>query len=138
MMRHVDAVKPAVVVVDPISSLLTGSETVAVQAMLIRLVDYMKTQQITLLMTSLVDAHAALPGTETSISSIVDGWIALRDVEREGERKRMLYVLKVRGVGHSRQARELDFGRAGIRLLAPARAGASARPRRAGSKRARK
>ena len=48
------------------------------------------------------------------------------------------YVLKVRGVGHSRQARELDFGRAGIRLLAPARAGASARPRRAGSKRARK
>ncbi|HZR71196.1 MAG TPA: circadian clock protein KaiC [Burkholderiales bacterium] len=138
MMRQVDAVKPAVVVVDPISSLLTGSETVAVQAMLIRLVDHMKTQQITLLMTSLVDAHAALPGTETSISSIVDGWIALRDVETEGERKRMLYVLKVRGVGHSRHARELDFGDGGIRLLDTARAGVSAPPRRAGSKRARK
>jgi circadian clock protein KaiC len=137
MIRQVDAIKPAVVVVDPVSSLLTGTEKIPVQAMLIRLIDHMKTKQITLLMTSLMDAADEAPGTEMSISSIVDSWIVLRDVETAGERRRMLYVLKARGMRHSRQSRELDFSDAGIKLVDAARAGASAR-RRAGGRRARK
>jgi circadian clock protein KaiC len=121
MMRQMDEIKPTVVIVDPISSLLMGSDSVAVQAMLIRLVDHAKTQQATLLLTSLLDnADTVAPGTEMAISSIVDTWMVVRDLETGGERERMLYVLKSRGMAHSRRVQALELSDSGIKVGTPA------------------
>ncbi|HEY6864338.1 MAG TPA: circadian clock protein KaiC [Burkholderiales bacterium] len=116
MIRQIDALRPSVIVVDPVSSLLTGSEALSVQAMLIRLVDYVKSQGITMVMTSLLDEGMAA-GTETAVSSIVDTWIVLRDVETHRDRQRLLYVLKARGIGHSRRIHEIHMSHKGIEVL---------------------
>jgi len=128
MMRQIDAVKPDVTVIDPISSLLTASAAPDVHAMLIRLIDHLKMQDITVVMTSLLNETSA-PATEMGISSIVDTWIDVRDAAVGKDRRRELYVIKSRGMKHSRQVRELTLSDAGINLtdLAPL-AGSSMRP----------
>jgi circadian clock protein KaiC len=128
MMRQIDAVKPDVTFIDPISSLLTASAAPDVQAMLIRLIDHLKVQDITVVMTSLLNETSAA-ATEMGISSIVDTWIDVRDAAVGKDRRRELYVVKSRGMKHSRQVRELILGDAGIDLadLAPP-AASSMRP----------
>jgi circadian clock protein KaiC len=86
--------------------------------MLLRLIDYLKLRQITALMTSLNSAgDAALEQTDLGISSLIDSWILLRDIELGGERNRGLYVLKSRGMAHSNQIREFLLTDHGIKLL---------------------
>jgi circadian clock protein KaiC len=122
MMRQIESFAPDVIVVDPISSLLTGSVGPDVQAMLIRLIDYLKTQQITALLTSLAEgAPGTADATEIGISSIVDTWIVLRDVERAQERGRSMHIRKSRGMKHSREIRELQLSDRGISMLDPVR-----------------
>src|SRR5207302_8837882 len=88
------------------------------QAMLLRLVDALKDRQITALFTNLSSAgEASLEQTDLGISSIVDTWILLRDIELGGERNRGLYVLKSRGMAHSNQIREFLLTDRGIELL---------------------
>jgi circadian clock protein KaiC len=110
--------QPEVVVVDPISNLLSVSDERNVQSMFTRLIDYLKSQQITGLMTNL--AH---PGgeeqTKAGISSLMDTWILLQLLEANGERNRGLYVLKSRGMAHSNQIREFILSRNGVTLIEP-------------------
>ena len=108
---------PAVVIVDPISNLITISSAAESQAMLIRLIDFLKTRQITLLAISLTSGGQALEQTEVGVSSLVDTWILMRDIENGGERNRSLYILKSRGMAHSNQLREFVLSKGGIRLL---------------------
>ena len=91
--------------------------------MLMRLVDFMKAKGITALLTSLTRGGTHLEATEEQISSLIDTWILLRDVEQSGERNRCLYILKSRGMAHSNQLREFVITDKGIRLL-PAYIGA--------------
>jgi circadian clock protein KaiC len=74
--------------------------------MLLRLIDYLKEQQITALLTTLTSDAGAQEQTEVEISSLVDTWLMLRDIETGGERNRGLYILKARGIAHSNQIRE--------------------------------
>jgi circadian clock protein KaiC len=74
--------------------------------MLLRLVDYLKEKQITALMTTLTSGSDAPEQTEVNISSLVDTWLLLRDIESGGERNRGIYILKARGIAHSNQIRE--------------------------------
>ncbi|HSQ04958.1 MAG TPA: circadian clock protein KaiC, partial [Burkholderiales bacterium] len=109
MIRRIDRFRPDIVVVDPITSLLTSSSAPDVQAMLIRLVDHLKEHQITSLFTSLTDAvfgSGRLDATEIGISSIVDTWLILRDIELERQRTRGMHILKSRGMKHSQEVRE--------------------------------
>jgi circadian clock protein KaiC len=117
MHRLIETKKPRVVVVDPISNLITVGTSVEVRAMLARLIDFMKTKQITALFTSLTvdDLHAE--GTDVGISSFMDTWLVLRNIEINGERTRSLNVVKSRGMPHSNQVREFIFTRDGLRLL---------------------
>ena len=85
--------------------------------MLLRLVDYLKQQQITALMTTLTTGSEAREHTAASISSLVDTWLLLRDIETQGERNRGLYVLKSRGMAHSNQIREFLITSNGVRLV---------------------
>lgn len=116
MHKMIDAMKPRVVVVDPISNLITVGTTVEVRAMLARLIDFMKVRHITALFTSLTDDDQP-ETTDIGISSFMDTWLVLRNVERNGERTRTLNVLKSRGMSHSNQVREFVFSKNGLKLM---------------------
>jgi len=112
----VDRWHPEVVVMDPITGLTSIGESDEVKAMLMRVVDFLKSRNITTLFTSLTEGGAAIERTEVSISSLMDTWILLRMVESAGERNRILYVLKSRGMAHSNQMREFMLTDQGIKL----------------------
>jgi circadian clock protein KaiC len=112
----VDQFNPDVVIVDPITNLISTSAG-EVYAMLMRLLDFLKNRQITAMFTNLTGNHDVEEQTESGISSLTDTWILTRDLELNGERNRCLYVLKSRGMAHSNQIREFLFSSAGVRLL---------------------
>ena len=112
----VEEFKPQVVVVDPITNLISANAR-EVQAMLMRLLDFLKDRQVTAMFTTLTANRGAEEQTEVGISSLTDTWILLRDLEFNGERNRCLYVLKSRGMAHSNQIREFVLSRKGVRLL---------------------
>jgi circadian clock protein KaiC len=117
MLRMIGDFRPHVVVVDPISNMLAAGTADEAQAMLLRLVDSLKHQQITALFTNLTSAgDASLERTDLGVSSIVDTWLLLRDIELGGERNRGMYVLKSRGMAHSNQIREFLLTDRGIEL----------------------
>ena len=108
--------RPQVVVVDPITNLIDAGSEREANAMLVRLVDFLKAQQITAFLVSLTSGGTNLEKTDVYISSLVDTWILLRDIELNGERNRGLYVLKSRGMAHSNQIREFIITGRGIEL----------------------
>jgi circadian clock protein KaiC len=108
---------PEVVIIDPVSNLMVGNAH-EVNSMLMRLMDFLKTRQITAMFTSLTEgSRKEFEQTEVGISSLIDTWILVRDLELNGERNRCVYVLKSRGMAHSNQVREFVMSRKGIRLL---------------------
>jgi circadian clock protein KaiC len=108
---------PDVVIVDPVSNLMVGNLH-EVNSMLMRLIDFLKTRRITAMFTSLTaGSQNTLEQTNVGISSLIDTWIILRDVELNGERNRCIYVLKSRGMAHSNQLREFVMSNGGIRFL---------------------
>jgi len=116
----VKAFRPAVVVVDPISNLTLEHSETDVMPTLMRLIDFLKQQQITSLFTSLTTGGSAANAAEDSqvgVSSLMDTWLLLRNVEFNGERNRMIFVLKSRGMAHSNQVREFVLSNAGIDLV---------------------
>ena len=116
MLKVIEEIKPQVVVVDPVSSFMgAGTETDA-HAMLMRLIDLLKTRQITALLTSLTAGGHLVEQTEVGISSLIDTWVLVRNLEQAGERTRTLSIIKSRGMNHSNQARELILTDAGVDL----------------------
>jgi circadian clock protein KaiC len=120
VMMHdtVKAFQPTVVVVDPISSLKLDRNEAEIKPTLMRLIDFLKQQQITTLFTSLTaDGGATLEDSQVGVSSLMDTWLLLRNVEYNGERNRTLYLLKSRGMAHSNQVREFVLSDNGIDLV---------------------
>jgi circadian clock protein KaiC len=115
--KHITDFKPHVVVVDPITNLLMVSTPNEVRSMLTRLVDFLKTQGVTAMFTSLTEAGGSLEASEADISSLMDTWLLLKAIEVGGERNRALYVLKSRGMEHSNQIREFLLTNHGLRML---------------------
>ncbi len=116
MHRAVDEFQPSIVVLDPISNLVAAALESEVKAMLSRLIDYLKMQQVTALCTDLTATVGSLERTEIGISSLMDTWLLLQALEASGERNRRLYLLKSRGMAHSNQVREFLLTHAGIQL----------------------
>jgi circadian clock protein KaiC len=116
--KEIEDFSPDVVVVDPISNLVTAASIMEVKAMLTRLIDYLKGEQITALCTDLTTAgEGGLEQTEVGVSSLMDTWLLLKAIEEKGERNRGLYILKSRGMSHSNQIREFILSDQGIQLL---------------------
>ena len=115
MHKAIAELKPAAVIVDPISSFMSAGSAQQVKAMLVRLFDWLKTQQITGLVTSLTTPMSR-EETDVGISSLIDTWIEVRDLEVGGERNRTLYLIKSRGMRHSKQVRELVIQDDGVSL----------------------
>jgi circadian clock protein KaiC len=115
MHRDVEAFKPDVVVVDPLSA-FRGPRN-EVHATLLRMVDLLKSKGITALFTSLRSGGSLLEGTDDGLSSLMDTWIKLTNVEENGERNRTLCVVKSRGSNHSNQVREYRLTNTGVELV---------------------
>ncbi len=109
--------QPTVIVVDPISNLSFERNEAEVKPTLMRLIDFLKQQQITTLFTSLTAGGATPEDSQVGVSSLMDTWLLLRNVEFNGERNRTIYVLKSRGMAHSNQVREFILSDAGIDLV---------------------
>jgi circadian clock protein KaiC len=116
MQKLIKKMGPAVVVVDPITRFVSVSGIYGVKSMLTRLVDFLKVQQITSMFTSLTFGGSREERTEEGISSLMDTWLVLWDGERNGQPTRGLYVVKSRGMAHSRSLRELVVSEKGIDL----------------------
>lgn len=115
MNRDIEQFKPDILIVDPISA-FRGPST-EIHATLVRLADICKTRGITALFTSLSAAGDQMTESERSVSSLMDTWISLEDLEANGERNRVLYLLKSRGMNHSKQLREYRLTDSGIQLI---------------------
>ena len=87
------------------------------KGMVTRLIDYLKAGQVTTLFTSLTEGGHALQQSEAAMSSLMDSWLLLQDYEGNGERNRVLYVLKARGMAHSNQIREFLISDRGVDLV---------------------
>jgi circadian clock protein KaiC len=116
MHKAVNSFKPQVVVVDPLNSFTAGSNQIEVKSMLMRLVDFLKTGQVTGFFTILTSGSRSLEHTDIAISSLIDTWLLVRDIEISGERNRGLYILKSRGMAHSNQIREFLITDHGVEL----------------------
>jgi circadian clock protein KaiC len=115
MNRDIEQFKPAVIVVDPISA-FRGPPT-EIHATLVRLADICKSHGITALFTSLSVAGDLMDQNERGVSSLMDTWISLKDADANGERNRVLYLLKSRGMAHSNQLREYRLTNDGIQMV---------------------
>jgi len=116
MYKQVRDFAPRVVVIDPITNFLSVGNQEEVKAMLMRLIDFFKAQQITTLFTSLTHGFD-LETTDVAVSSLMDTWLLLREIEVNGERNRLLNVIKARGMAHSNQVRELLLTGEGVQLV---------------------
>jgi len=115
--KMVDQFKPRVVVLDPITNLITGDGDREIQSMLMRLIDFLKANRITAVFTSLTVSGKHAEQSEVGISSLIDTWIVLRELEENGERNRGLYVVKSRGMAHSNQIRQFLLTDQGANLV---------------------
>lgn len=115
--KIIDNFRPHVVVFDQISSFVgLGSESEA-KSVLVRLADFLKMKGITAMFTELRSSNEALQ--ESIISSIVDTWIRLEDVESNGEKNRLIRIVKSRGMAHSNQLREFELRNEGVEIIDP-------------------
>ncbi len=117
MYRDIEQFKPSAVIVDPISA-FRGVQS-EIHATLLRLADICKERGITAIFTSLSLATDHASEADRGVSSLMDTWISLTNVEASGERNRVLYVLKSRGMNHSNQMREYLLTDHGIKLIEP-------------------
>lgn len=117
--KQVEEYRPHAVVIDPISNLVAAGSQIEAQAMLVRLIDFLKSRGITALYTSLSSGDRSDEATDVGVSSLTDTWILVRQVEINGERNRTLFILKSRGMSHSNQVREFLLTDEGIALREP-------------------
>ena len=117
MHKSIKKYKPDVVILDPITNLVTIGSVSEVKAMLIRLIDFLQEEQITVMFTALTLNSVVSEQTDEGVSSLVDAWLMVRDIEFNGERNRGLYIMKSRGMKHSNQVREFVITDNGIDLV---------------------
>ena len=115
MHRDIDRFAPSLVVIDPLSAL--RGPAVELQATMLRMVDMLKSRGITALFTSLREDGELDANSSIGVSSLMDAWIRLLNIEANGERTRTLYVIKARGMRHSNQVREFVMSGDGIALI---------------------
>jgi circadian clock protein KaiC len=115
MTKLVTEFKPHIVVMDPITNLISVGFQADVKSMLTRFVDFLKAKQVTSLFTSLT-SPGNLEQTDVGVSSLMDTWIVLKDIEGQGERNRGLTIVKSRGMVHSNQFREFKLTGSGLML----------------------
>jgi circadian clock protein KaiC len=117
MYKLIKKFKPTAVVLDPITNLVTVGSVSEVKSMLVRLIDFLQEEQITVMFTALSLNNIVSEQTDEGVSSLVDAWVLVRDIEFNGERNRGMYIMKSRGMKHSNQVREFIITDKGLDLV---------------------
>ncbi len=112
----VNSFHPSVVIVDPITNLMVVGEPEEVKSTLTRMIDFLKNEGVTALFTNLTRRGGPVEQTEAGVSSLMDTWLLLRNVEMSAERNRLMFILKSPGMAHSNQVREFVLTNQGIQL----------------------
>ena len=115
--KKIKKFKPRAVILDPITNLITVGSVSEVKSMLIRLIDFLQEEQITVMFTALTLNTIVTEQTDEGVSSLVDAWLLVRDIESNGERNRGMYIMKSRGMKHSNQVREFVITDKGLDLV---------------------
>ena len=114
MNKQITQFRPSVAIVDPVTNLIATGTSKEVESTLTRLIDFLKAHRATLFLTSLTHGNPNLEQSEVGMSSSMDTWILLRDIESNGERNRGIYILKSRGMANSNQIREFRLTSNGV------------------------
>lgn len=114
--KRVNEFEPQVVIIDPMTNFTSLGSNSEVKALLVRLIDFFKTRQITALFTSLTSSGTYVESAEVGVASLMDTWLLLRDTENGAEHNRLLHLLKSRGMAHSNQVREFVLTSRGVEL----------------------
>jgi circadian clock protein KaiC len=117
MHKVIASTRPDVIIIDPISNLVTVGTPNEVKSMLVRLVDFIKNTGITSMFTDLILGGDFSERSDVGISSLMDTWLLVKTIENNGERNRGIYVLKARGIAHSNQIREFLLTSRGIDII---------------------
>jgi len=117
MYKIIKKFKPSTVILDPITNLVTVGNVSEVKSMLIRLIDFLQEEQVTVMFTALSLNTIVNEQTDEGVSSLVDAWLLVRDIEFNGERNRGMYIMKSRGMKHSNQVREFIITDKGLDLV---------------------
>jgi circadian clock protein KaiC len=117
MHKKIKKFKPKTVILDPITNLVSVASVSEVKSMLMRLIDFLQSEQITVLFTALTLNTIVNEQTDEGVSSLVDAWLLVRDIEANGERNRGMYIMKSRGMKHSNQVREFVITDKGLDLV---------------------
>ena len=115
----IEKINPAIIILDPITNLMTEGPNSDIREMLTRFIDFLKTKQITVMLTAAITLGtiSRVPSDE-GISSMVDTWIMIEDIDLDTERKKIIYVMKSRGMNHSKEIKYFTMSSDGI-LLKP-------------------
>ncbi len=112
--KLVEEFEPDVIIIDPISNFLQAGSLNETHMMLMRLIDFLKGRELTTFMTNLTSGGGPYEQTDAGISSLIDTWLLIRDIEADGTRDRGFYVLKSRGMAHSRRIHAMSLSASGI------------------------
>jgi circadian clock protein KaiC len=112
--KLVDEFQPQVIIIDPISNFLQAGSLSETQMMLMRLVDFLKARELTTCMTNLISGGIQLEQKDEGISSLIDTWLLIRDIEEDGARRRGFFVLKSRGMAHSDRIHAMSLSAKGV------------------------
>jgi len=115
MYKLVKKFQPTTVILDPITNLVSIGLSSEVNSMLLRLIDLLQTEGITIMMTAL--NSQGFEHVDQVVSSLMDTWLLLKDIEANGERNRAMYIMKSRGMSHSNQVREFVINSKGLHLI---------------------
>jgi circadian clock protein KaiC len=116
IIKTIKKFKPSTVILDPITNLISVGTVSELKSMLIRVIDFLQQEQVNVMFTALTLNNAADQADE-GVSSLVDTWLRVRDIEFNGERNRGMYIMKSRGMAHSNQVREFVISDEGIELV---------------------
>jgi circadian clock protein KaiC len=114
--KLVEDYQPDVLVFDPVTNFRTMGGQAEVKAMLTRVIDFVKQKGLTALFTNLTPGGASDEQSEADVSSLMDTWLMLRSVEMDGDRNRLVHILKSRGMAHSSQVRGFMLTPKGIEM----------------------
>lgn len=114
--KAVDTHHPHVIIMDPINDFLSIGSSREIKALFLRMVDFLRSCQITLICTGLTSPSESAQETEVGVSSLADTWILLSNLQFNGEHRRHMYILKSRGMAHSNQVREYTMSHRGFQL----------------------
>ena len=116
--KNIELFKPSTVIIDPLTSLFGQGDNLEIQSMLTRMIDLLKMNRITAILTSLISGTKEIQ-SEIGVPSLIDTWIVVREVEDKMRRRlRGLYIVKSRGMPHSNEVQRLVLCDKGINILA--------------------